>query len=71
MPATSVIPILRKTLIRRHIAIRTVFDDASDLGHLVSAKFCMIKDGMRVLLSVYNKTHGSNSGVVKLTKSFP
>jgi len=41
-----------------------VFDDASDVTHLVSAKFCMIKDGMRILLSVYNKTNGSNSGVL-------
>jgi len=64
LPATSVISILRKTFIRRHSAIRTVFDDASDVAHLISTKFCVIKDGMRVLLSVYNKTNDSNSGVL-------
>jgi len=64
LPATSVISILRKTFIRRHSAIRTVFDDASDVTHLISTKICMIKDGMRILLSVYNKTNGSKSGVL-------
>jgi hypothetical protein len=64
VPATSVIPILRKTFIRRHSPIRTVFDDASDVAYLISAKFCMIKNGMHISLSVYNKTHGSNSGVL-------
>jgi hypothetical protein len=64
VPATSVIHILRKNFIRRHSAIRTVFDDASDIAHLISANFCMIKNGMHILMSVYNKTHGSNSGVL-------
>lgn len=39
VPTTSVIPILRKTFILRNSAIRTVFDDASDVAHLVSTKF--------------------------------
>jgi hypothetical protein len=64
VPATSVIYILQKTFIRRHSAIRTVYDDPSDVAHPISTKFCMIKDGMRILLSVYNKTNCSNNGVL-------
>ena len=62
--ATSVIHILRKTFIRLHSAICTVFDDAGDVAHLVATKFCMTKNGMHILLSLYQKTDGSNSGVL-------
>jgi hypothetical protein len=64
VPDTYVIPVLRKNFIRCHSAIRKVFDDTSGAVHLVSTKFCMIKEGMPILLSVYNETNGSNKGVL-------
>jgi len=64
VPAASVIHILRKNFILRHSAIRMVFDDTSDVEHLIATKFCMIKKGMRILLSVYNKANGSYSDVL-------
>jgi hypothetical protein len=44
--------------------MRTVFDDVCDVAHLICTKFCMIKEAMRILLSVYNKTNGSNSCIL-------